>query len=285
MSIKQREQFDIKTKYRLSDGCFGIYGGEYSFDVEEGVMSTDTMTQEELLSFRKIHWLVWLVWNQRLYYDYLKLFQSHGINPMDFIISLVDNLESSTGTVRQVYDDFKRDTYLEWHDSPEALKEFYLKDDNFEKLKSGKLGGKLNLKFQWRILLECHEEFSQLVLKTGLDFAKENKLDLDQGLLSELIEFLELSILDFSVEPSELGQNIKRKFHYEFLGWRNSLYEKPIKDFYKEDGFKYSYSLDPVQKEALEKIIKQYAHQSRLATYRKMGDYMNFSDLFYQITQ
>ncbi len=39
-----RDEFGFKSKFRLSPRCFGIYGGETVFDVEEIVVATESLS-------------------------------------------------------------------------------------------------------------------------------------------------------------------------------------------------------------------------------------------------
>ena len=87
------------------------------------------MPVKELLNFRRVHWLIWFMWNYRFFYDFLKIFQSHGVNPIDFIKAFMESLDSSErGKVKQINDDFYKETYGEFHDSPKALREHFLKE-------------------------------------------------------------------------------------------------------------------------------------------------------------
>ena len=285
MSMEDREKYDLITKFRLSDGCFGKYGDVYSFDHEEVVIGNNTMPVEELLNFRRVHWLIWFMWNYRFFYDFLKIFQSHGVNPIDFIIAMMESLDSSKREkVKQINDDFYKETYGEFHDSPKALREYFLKRENFEGLLDGKKGGKLNLKFQWRVILELYPEFSQTVLDTGIKLCKTHNLDIDAKQLSEVLDFNATSVLDFSSsEPHKLGEERRKVYHYDFLAWRQNNYKTVLDKYYIGKGMTYRFYLDEIHKESLEKLIDQYFHESNFVTYRKMGDYSNFTDLYYDI--
>jgi len=159
-----------------------------------------------------------------------------------------------------------------------------LKRENFEGLLDGKKGGKLNLKFQWRVILELYPEFSQTVLDTGIKLCKTHNLDIDAKQLSEVLDFNATSVLDFSSsEPHKLGEERRKVYHYDFLAWRQNNYKTVLDKYYIGKGMTYRFYLDEIHKESLEKLIDQYSHESNFVTYRKMGDYSNFTDLYYDI--
>ena len=112
---RENKDFKCKTKYRLIDSSFGKYNGFYSFETEEGIRSTDTMSEQEILFFRPVHWLIQFLWDYRFYYDPLKYFKSIGINPLDYIISLMD--KEKPQNISKLFKEFNKEAENEWFDS------------------------------------------------------------------------------------------------------------------------------------------------------------------------
>jgi hypothetical protein len=220
---RQRNEYGITTKFRLSDGCYGEYNGHFVADIEEGVMSTKHISNEELLSFRQIHWLIWFMWNYRFYYDFLKLFLNNGINPLDVIFALTEKLKNTDGDLGNVMRMFYYETYAEWHDSPEALQAYYAQPDNLERLLNGKLGGKLNSKYMWRILLESHTAFRNVLRDTAIELASTNNIPIDNALIEQMLDYQFSRILDFSVQGSDFGREVRKEIRLRFYflgnGW------------------------------------------------------------------
>ena len=130
---KETGEFKCTTKFRLIDNSFGKYGDIMSFEAEEGIRSTPTMSEEEILYFRPVHWLIQFLWNYRFYYDLLKYLQSLGINPIEYIIALIDNIDKNApGEVKQICHEFRDDAKAEWYDTPEAFNEHFSRPENFE---------------------------------------------------------------------------------------------------------------------------------------------------------
>jgi radical SAM superfamily enzyme YgiQ (UPF0313 family) len=280
---RQRNEYGITTKFRLSDGCYGEYNGHFVADIEEGVMSTKHISNEELLSFRQIHWLIWFMWNYRFYYDFLKLFLNNGINPLDVIFALTEKLKNTDGDLGNVMRMFYYETYAEWHDSPEALQAYYAQPDNLERLLNGKLGGKLNSKYMWRILLESHTAFRNVLRDTAIELASTNNIPIDNALIEQMLDYQFSRILDFSVQGSDFGREVVKKYDYDFISWATDGYPTDI-DQYKFTGARpYRFYMSDESLNALKKLIAQYHHDSSLVMYRKMVEFMQVADLFYSV--
>ena len=76
-SSKIRKKYKFKTKYRLIHGDSGVYktpnGNKIkSFEVEESLRSTSTMSEQDMFKLREIHFLIEFAWNTQVYLDLLK---------------------------------------------------------------------------------------------------------------------------------------------------------------------------------------------------------------------
>ena len=171
---RERGEFQCYTKFRLSDNCFGEFDGRKYFEIEEGIRRTNTMSEEDILYFRSIHWLIQFLWNYRFYYDLLKYIQSLGVNPIDYIIKLIDDIDNSETpeSVKDIFRSFKKEARDEWFDSPEQLREYYSHPENFDYLQKGN-HGKLNGKYVFRVLLEIRKDFEKYLYDTAIRYSKD----------------------------------------------------------------------------------------------------------------
>jgi len=51
---KYRKKYGIKTKFRLSEGQYGIYHGKFVYELEEGIRETNTMNEKDMIKLRFI---------------------------------------------------------------------------------------------------------------------------------------------------------------------------------------------------------------------------------------
>ncbi len=269
---EQRREFALRTKFRLMDSAFGDYRqGLLSFECEEGVRSTSTMSETEILFFRPVHWLIQFCWNYRCYFELLQFMKSAGVNPVDFILALLSGSDSAPAPVRKILADFDQESRDEWFDSPEALREHFGQAENFARLCRGEYG-KLNGKYIWRVILECKKDFDAYLLATA-----ERLLPADRGVLADLVDFCSARLLDFG-NPAQMTEPRELAFGHDILAWRGNGYagrpeqqQTPCRLYLEHD-----------QQEALDLLLRQYRHPNMNVTLRKMSEHMRITDLFYQ---
>lgn len=269
---EERKRYALKSKFRLVDSAFGDYDGLLSFECEEGVRSTSTMTEDEVLFFRPVHWLIQFFWNYRCYFDLLKYLSANGVNQIDFIVKLIEKSQDFKGAVAEIFMDFRNEAMNEWFSSPEELRNYFSEPANFDTLKRGDIG-KMNGKYTWRVLLECKKEFDSFVR----DVAKR-MLPKHEKKIENLVLFASHLMTDFSIEP-DFNSVHRASFNYDILGWREGKYKNSL----IEKNTHYEFYFSDEKTEALNTILKQYKHANRNVTMRKMTEHMRITDLYYDI--
>ena len=127
---QSRETFKLRTKYRIRQGGYGQYYDIKSVDGEEIVRETSVISENEVLSLRLVHWLIWYGWNHGFLKPALQFIRSeHEINPLDMILEIIDN--KTCPKINTLFSTFLEDAQTEWFDSFESLHEFYLRPNNF----------------------------------------------------------------------------------------------------------------------------------------------------------
>lgn len=276
---KENGGFKCETKFRLIDSSFGEYEDFMSFEGEEGILSTDTMSEEELLSFRPIHWLIQFLWNYRFYYDLLKHIQFQGVNPLDYILDVIIMSDANgSSEVEKVFNQFRREAKSEWFESQDALREYYSQTENFQMLKDG-LFGKMNGKYIFKVLLEAKAEFESYLCEV----ASEKLGQFERETVVQIIDFLSASIIDFNQSWEEIRRERFIHCKYDIPAWRESKYEKDINAFYDAVGFEFRLYLPEEQELSLQKLMSQYAHANKNVMLRKMSEFMSINDCFYKV--
>lgn len=281
MSLARKSgEFKCQTKFRLIDNSFGKYDGLMSLEAEEGIRSTPTMSEQEILYFRPIHWLIQFLWNYRFYYDLLKYLQLLKINPLDYIVQLIDKVDdiNTPKKIKKIFNEFKEEAKAEWFDSPEALRQYYSQPEKFDWLIKGNYG-KMNSKYIFKILLEAREEFEAYLYNTVVNMCSSEK----QALSKEILNFLSVAIIDFSEDEDEIFKEKTIFSKYNILEWKEFGYGRNLKDFYLPKGGKFLFYLTEEQKKSLEILLKQYKHENKNVTLRKMSEYMDIRDFFRKV--
>jgi radical SAM superfamily enzyme YgiQ (UPF0313 family) len=137
-----RKKYQIKTKYRTRQGAYGDYQGIKSIESEEIIRGTSSISEEEMRSLRRVHWLVWYGWNHGFLKPAMQYAHALGINPLNLISELSKPDRKRCPSMWSLFEDFSRDADTEWFDSPEELHAYYtspkcwghLLEDGFSKV-------------------------------------------------------------------------------------------------------------------------------------------------------
>ncbi|MCX5811396.1 MAG: radical SAM protein [Proteobacteria bacterium] len=271
---EEREKYRIKTKFRLIDSSFSQYDDMLSFESEEGIRFTSTMSEEDILFFRPVHWLIQFFWNYRAYFPLLKYLHLHDVNPVDFTVSVIESAKDATGPVRSIFQDFREESINEWFPTAEALREYYGRPENFEFIRAGGVG-KMNGKYTWKVILECKRDFDAYIGEVA-----KRMLPRHENILDDLINFSANTLPDFSGEI-DFGRRKLVNFHYDIFEWQKGKFKSPI----RRRDVSYLFYFTDEKKDALNLLINQYRHTNRNVTMRKMTEHMRITDLYYDIEE
>lgn len=143
-----RSQFHFECMYRVLPKNFGIYGGERVLDAEEIVVATDTLSFEDYVRARKHALASVAFWHDDNFLDVVKFAEKCGVKRSDWLFAIVPELEADTGKCKQFLDAFERETRGELFRTREECIDFYMKDENWDRLVRGEIGDNLMHKYQ-----------------------------------------------------------------------------------------------------------------------------------------
>ena len=279
-----REEFVKRTAWRLQDNAFGVYDGVSVFEGQEVVIETKTMPMNDLRSLRFIHFLFQFMWGKRWYYDFLKLFESLGIDPVDTVNGIADECVLDDGPMGELYQEFKSDHELENFASDRDLFEYWARSDNLERLRKGEFG-KLNYQYTFRILLEQTEVFDSFILQVANKLIDEKYPEYSEELKLQCSEIIKISTkrrVSFTKDLAVIENKVLES-DYDVMGWINNDRKGPL--LKEGDGKKYRYNLHLPQERlnTLKRMLAQYRSYNKNLTLRKMTEYANPLNFFYDL--
>jgi putative methyltransferase len=159
-SDKSRLTYKLRTKWRPLDIGWGFYGEQFVFEKDENIISTSTMSEEEVYGLKKLHFLMYLLWNFGLGKPLLTLSAKCGVNPVDVMLALAMDQQSalSRRVLTPICDNFRS----EFFESEEQLIRYYSQPEVTQDILAGRRDfQKLNLKY----VAHCIDEKS-IILDT-----------------------------------------------------------------------------------------------------------------------
>ena len=182
---KSRETFNIQTRYRVRQGSYGEYHGIKSIECEEIIRGNSAISEEEMLSLRPLHWLVWYGWNHGFLKPVLKFAQKeHGINPLDVMVEIVEASCESHPQIAKLFSDFRGLAQGEWFESRKSLYDFYFQEKNWDKLFSQ---GFSKVEFKYNSLLIIAEGLYDDLLELLHEILRKREPSIDAELILRIM--------------------------------------------------------------------------------------------------
>jgi radical SAM superfamily enzyme YgiQ (UPF0313 family) len=153
-TLATRREFTFQTRFRVLPKNAGIYGGERVLDIEEIVVSTDTMSFDDYIEARKYHLVSSVFWNDSWFEDAVVFAQRFGIRRSQWFHAMLSALEDTPGPVRDFLDRFVGETKGELFLTEEDCRRFYSQESNFQRLLNGEIGD--NLMYKYRAIASFH---------------------------------------------------------------------------------------------------------------------------------
>ena len=149
-TLQARETFQFDTRFRVLPKNFGVYNGKKVFDIEEIIVSTDTLPFDDYIAARKWHLVSSVFWNDGWFEPVVRFVRAHGIKNSEWWSRMLPELENGGEAVRGFLDRFVVETKGELFATPQECIDFYSRDENFRKLENGEIGD--NLMYRYRAL-------------------------------------------------------------------------------------------------------------------------------------
>jgi len=181
--LESRNEFKFDTRFRVLPKNFGVYGGDKVFDIEEIVISSDTMSFDDYIETRKYHLVSSVFWNDSWFEDAVSFAQKLGVKRSEWFDAMLPALEQNDDPAREFLDQFVKETKGELFPDHQSCHDFYSKDENFQKLLQGDIGD--NLMYKYRAIASFH--IWTHICKAAMDATR--KLAEERGAASLIADF------------------------------------------------------------------------------------------------
>jgi len=240
-----RKKFNFKTKYRLIHGDSGIYktrNGENikSFELEESLRSTNTMSEKDLFKLREIHFFIEFAWNLKIYSDLLQIAKNFKINQLDLILNFISNTKKNK-KLSSFWRAFNKASKGEWFSNRKDAEKFFSKKKNFNRLVNQEYE-KINIQYAIIILRDYKKIFDEVFLNTIKSYEEIPK------------NFVEnLSTIVFAQFPPLESGDIKIKSMVDFKDIFNN--EKKYES--SSNIFEYTFPKNKLQEQVTNILLKK----------------------------
>jgi len=165
-TLENRRKYDFETRFRVLPKNFGVYEGKKLFDVDEIIVATDSLPFEHYVEARVHHVVTSLMWNNSWFEELVRFSNAWGIQSSTWLDAMVKGMKQETGPMGDLLDMFIGETKNELFETEEECRDFYTRDENFERLRTGEIGDNLMYGYRARASFFLWRELCEFALAT-----------------------------------------------------------------------------------------------------------------------
>ena len=257
-----RKQYEMEGKFRLVPLNVGEYLGTQIFDIEEACIKTKDLSFENYLSIRGLSLIVEVINNSRPFVGLFKYAKFLGIKPSTFIMEVSNSIDGSSKKVKNLIQEYMKETKDELWNSEKEIEDFYSKDENYSKLITGEVGGNLIYKYKSMSLSQGDDGWVTHIGKVVKKIANESlKNDSERKEIFNQIEFIveyENNKLDGVLDANSDLKLIKMKTNYDIKSWIQSIDSEALSKFKLKTSNVYEFKYTNEQILEREDYFKRY---------------------------
>ena len=254
------EKWGMKTKYRVIPRCFAYYDFKeervISAEIERIVVASNTLSYDDYLDCRRMHFNVNLFYNDCVFKDVMKLLNLLKI-PKNEWMEHIHQYTASSG-FNALMNKFIKETQEELWDSEEELIDFVKNVDNIKLFMSGELGYNL-IYFNRAYAMVYHVSDLAEVATATIDALLIDK-GFDEnvrGLARDLVKFCRFKMMNMLQNINEVPS---ADFSYDVMSFSENNDVASLNNYQRRSSECISFVLTPEQIRTVETSLKIYGN-------------------------
>ncbi len=224
---EQQMKWKFKTKFRMLPMDFAkLKSGKNICEIEEVIIGSKDLNFDDYVQLRLIGFTLWMTNKGILYTSLLKFLRQQNIDVATLFFQLVEQRQTASKIIQNVYEKFQQATINELYDSPEEILSKIQDDVEFQKLVDEKAGFNVIRFHHTMILSDCMDDWTEYILKIAYHLLQET------GKLNTETErqFCDISNYCHGKSHNPLGvnrmeTNPKFTFNYDIDKWLDETLE------------------------------------------------------------
>ena len=243
------KKYEMKSKFRILPKQFGEYFGEKIFEIEQICVGTNTLSFESYLKCRNYNFVLQLLAHP-IFRPIYKLIRKIGVSWYDFSKLMADSIqdENFKGKLKDLYNEFCKESHDELFDTKEEAIEYYSKKENYEALLRGDMGENLLAKYTSKGVLIYDDIITSIfyVIKNKLSINRDTELN---SILNSSEKWLKNLYLIKEIYGDNEDYINKNKYEltmdFDFPSWLSKSH-LPFDDFRKRSTYQIKYDVKKI---------------------------------------
>jgi len=243
------KKYGMISKFRILPKQFGEYFGKKIFEIEQICVGTNTMNLNSYLKCRNYNFILQLL-GHPIFRPVYKLVRKMGVSWYDFSRLVADTIqdENFKGKLKELFNEFCKESHDELFDSKEDAINFYSKKENYRLLMNGDIGENLLAKYTSKAVLIYDDIitsiFSIMKSKLSLNYNKElnSIINSSETWLKNLYLINEIFGEDDKVNKSN---KLQITMDFDFPSWLSKSH-LPFDQFAKYTKYEMNYDIKKI---------------------------------------
>lgn len=264
---ESRQQFGLRTRFRVVARDVGNYTGKPVIETEEMVVETPDFSFDDYLDTRVFHLLLTIFYYEGNFEEAFQFAAQHGCTPYDLIVRLQNMHAQAPAGFRQVIDDFRRESQEELFPTREACVEWA--EAHFDEMVDGRLGGNLLSKYSMigRFYV-LHEALA--FLEAGIAAAQAESAGSPRAeLLTTVIDYMRSVMLHVPFAQC-LATHPRWSSGFDVEAWRDEGYTKDLEAYRYDESRCFDTQVEADRRKMLETRLSMFGeHPSGLGKFTR----------------
>ena len=158
------KKFEMQIRYRILPRCFGYYEildkTVYAAEIEKICTSTNTLSFDDYLQCRKLHFIIHLFYNDWFFYTLVKFIKSLNLSVFDWLQLIFEQVLS--GNIKELFDSFLNETENELYQDRDELYKLTQRREIIDSYIKGELGYNLLFVYKASVLSNFIDDLMNL---------------------------------------------------------------------------------------------------------------------------
>ena len=245
---KERKKWGLKTKFRVLPRDFTVINEKKVIEIEECVISSNTLAFDEYVELRMIAFSIGMTSNGGIYGALLKFLREKVIDVFELFLQTIKRLNSAHPNIQHVFDLYKKATLDELWDSAEDIERHYQDDKEYKKLLNQEVGMNVMQFHNALVTAEYMNEWTEYMLDISYSLLKDlNTFDDETYNQFQSISNYVRGICYNVLERNRMATNPEFIFDYDVQRWLDDLQERTLNHFKLPNKIRMSFRLTEQQ--------------------------------------
>jgi len=263
-SQESQAQNQWDKRFRIIPRNFGKYRGRICFEIETVGVGSNTYTFDDYMYLRGLHGALKIIFNNAFFREFTKWLKQAGIEMFSFCLTFYENICDEPGPAGKQFRAYLKETREEIWESREELENFFLDEENFQRLFSGEIGDNLLVKYKAIMACDNFDAWCNFLYAQAMK-AVDDRMTQDMAIeLLDIRNHVMAKAYGILTEKNMSGKSETISLNYNVSAWLKDNYTRPLSAYKLKRPSEFVYSIQKENMRLVEEILSLGAGKSSM---------------------